>query len=164
MRTAAPGMLFGSANAGNAKYAAIYIGHPISLTAVEASTEEEAFWPFGPTDEPVDTSVLIGFFGGVRGEEADDLLPMIEEEPTKQLGFREHIVGELTAITRALTVVAILHYLWISFGSSLLYPNGQEHLWTARSLWGHRQYGRRLDSHDRSHRKAVDRLLQQRLR
>ena len=77
----------GSANAGNANYAAIYIEHPVSFTAVEAPTEEEAFWPFGPTDEPVDTSGLIGFFGGVRGEEADDSLLMVEEKPTKQLGF-----------------------------------------------------------------------------
>ena len=44
-----------------------------------------------------------------------------------------------------------------------LCPNGQEHLWTARSLSGHHQYGRRVGANDRSHREATDRL-QQRLR
>ena len=101
----------GSANTGNANYAANYIGHPISFTAVEAPTEEEASWPFGSTDEPFDTSGLFGSFGGVSGEETDDSLFMAEGEPTQQLGFREHIVGGLTAMTRALVMVAILHYL-----------------------------------------------------
>ena len=86
---------------------------------MEAPTEEEAFWPFGPTDEPFDTSGLFGSFGGVSGEETDDSLFMVEEEPAQQLGFREHIVGGLTAMTRALVMVAILHYLWLSFGNSL---------------------------------------------
>ena len=36
----------GSANAGNANYAADYIDHPISFTVEEAPTEEEAFWPY----------------------------------------------------------------------------------------------------------------------
>ena len=44
---------------------------------------------------------------------------MFEEEPAQPLGFREHIVGGLTAMTRALVMVAILHYLWLSFGNSL---------------------------------------------
>ena len=44
---------------------------------------------------------------------------MVEAEPAQQLGFREHIVGGLTAMTRALVMVAILHYLWLSFGNSL---------------------------------------------
>ena len=109
----------GSANADNANHAANYIDHPISFTEVEAPTEEEAFWPFGPKDKPVDTSGLFGSFGGGSGEETDDLLFMVEEEPAQQLGFREHIVGGLTAMTRALVMVAILHYLWLSFGNSL---------------------------------------------
>ena len=75
----------GSANAGNANYAANYIDHPISFTAVEAPTEEEAFWPFGPTDEPADTSGLFGSFGGVSGEETDDSLFVVENEPAQQL-------------------------------------------------------------------------------
>ena len=108
----------GSANTGNANYAANYIDHPISFTAAEAPTEEEAFRPFGPTDEPVDTSGLFGSFGGISGEKTDDSLFMVEEEPAQQLEFQEHIVGGLTAMTRALVMVAILHYLWLSFGSS----------------------------------------------
>ena len=89
------------------------------FTAVEAPTEEEAFWPFGPTDEPVDTSGLFGSFGGVSGEETDDSLFMVEEEPAQKLGFREHIVGGLTAMAHALVMAAILQYLWLSFGNSL---------------------------------------------
>ena len=100
----------GSANAGNANYAANYIDHPISFTAVEAPTEEEAFWPFGPTDEPVDTSGLFGS-SAASVEKTDDSLFMVDEEPAQKLGFREHIVGGLTAMTRALVMVAILHYL-----------------------------------------------------
>ena len=71
----------GSANAGSANYAASYIDYPISFTAVEAPTEEEVFHPFGPMDEPGDTSELFRSSGGVSGEEADDSLFMVEEEP-----------------------------------------------------------------------------------
>ena len=86
----------GSANGGNVNYSANYIDHPISFAVVEAPTEE-AYWPFGPTDEPVDTSGLCGSFGRVNGEETGDSLFMVEEEPTRQLRFRERIVGGLTA-------------------------------------------------------------------
>ena len=109
----------GSANAGNANYFANYTDHAISFTAVEAPTEEEAFWPFGFTDELVDTSGLFRFFGGASGEKTDDSFFMVEEEPTQQLVLREHIVGGLTPTTRALVVVAILHCRWLSFGNSL---------------------------------------------
>ena len=72
-----------------------------------APTEEEEFGPIGPTDEPVDISGLFVSFGGVRGEKADDSLFLVEEEPAQQLGLREHIVEGLTAVTRALVMVAI---------------------------------------------------------
>ena len=74
---------------------------------MEAPTEEGAFYPFGPTDEPVAPSGLFGSFGGLSGEETDNSVFMIEQEPAQQLGFREHIVGDLTSITRAL-VMALL--------------------------------------------------------
>ena len=96
-----------------------YIDHPVSFTAVEGPTEEEAFWPFGPTDEPVDTSGLFRSFGGVSGEVTGDSLFMVEEEPTQQPGFRERIVGVWTAMNLALVMLAILHYLRLSFGNSL---------------------------------------------
>ena len=48
----------GCANADNANYAANYIDRAISFTAVEVPTEEEAFYPFGPTDDQGDTSGL----------------------------------------------------------------------------------------------------------
>ena len=85
----------------------------------EQEQQLEAFWQFGPTDEPADTSRLSRSLGGVSREETDDSLFVVEEEPAQQLGFREHIVGGLTAMTRALVMVAILHYLWRSFGNSL---------------------------------------------
>ena len=71
--------------------------------------EEETLWPFGPTDEPVDTSGLIGSFGGISGEETGDSLFMVEQEPAQQLGFRARIVGGLTAMTRALVRGTILN-------------------------------------------------------
>ena len=101
-----------TANAGDANYAAShYIDHTVSFTTVEVPTEEEMFWSFGPTDEPIDTSGMFGPFGGVSGEVTDDSLFMVVEEPAQELGFREHIVDGLTAMTRALVIVAILHYL-----------------------------------------------------
>ena len=96
-----------------------YIDHPISFTAVEAPTEEEAFWPFGLTNEPVDTSRLFGSFGDVSGEEIGDSLFMVEEEPAQQLVFREHIVGGLSTTISVVVMVAILHYVWLSFGNSI---------------------------------------------
>ena len=44
---------------------------------------------------------------------------MVEEEPAQQLGFRKHIVGGLTTTISVVVMVAILHYLWLSFGNSL---------------------------------------------
>ena len=44
---------------------------------------------------------------------------MVEGELAQQMGFREHVVGGLTAMTRALVMGAILHYLWFSFGNFL---------------------------------------------
>ena len=55
----------------------------------------------------------------VSGEVTGDSFFMVEEEPAQQLGFREHIVGGLAAMTRALAMVVILHYLSLSFGNSL---------------------------------------------
>ena len=81
---------------------------------------------------------------------------MVEEEPAQQLGFLEHIVGGLTAITRALVMVAIIPHLRLSCGYSVLYR-------TAPNPWGHHQYGGRVGSHGRPHREVADRL-QQRLR
>ena len=56
---------------------------------------------------------------GVTGEGTDYALFMFEVEPTQQLGFREHIVGGLTAMTLALVMVAFLHCLWVSIVNSV---------------------------------------------
>ena len=109
----------GSSSAGNDNYAANYIDHPISLTAVGAPAEEEAFWPFGPTDEPVDTSGLFGSFGGVNEEQTDDMLFTVEEKSAVRLGLREYIVGSLSAMTRALVMVSILYSLLFLLSNSL---------------------------------------------
>lgn len=48
-----------SADAGNETTAAShYINDPIAYTALEAPTEQDEFGPFGPTNEPIDTSGL----------------------------------------------------------------------------------------------------------
>ena len=60
---------FSNAN-GSANYVASYDpDQPVSFTAVEGPVEQEAFWPFGPTDESDDTSGLFGSFGGLSQEE-----------------------------------------------------------------------------------------------
>ena len=80
MRTAAPSMV-------SAVQTPVTPTRPLtasitrSHSPVEAPTEEETFRPFGPTDEPVDTSGLFGSFGGISGEETGDSLFMVEEEP-----------------------------------------------------------------------------------
>ena len=56
-------------------------------------------------------------FGDVSGQETDYSLFMVEEELAEQLEFREQIVEGLTAMTRALVMVAIdILRMWLSFG------------------------------------------------
>lgn len=52
--------------------------HPISGTALEATTVEEAFWLSGASNEPVDTSDLFGAVGGVIGEETGGSAFLVE--------------------------------------------------------------------------------------
>ena len=72
----------------------------ISFTMVKVPTEEEGFWPFGPTNEPVasfrhsasgdvptDNSRLFGAFGGVPGEETGNPAFMTEEGLVRELSF-----------------------------------------------------------------------------
>ena len=58
-----------------------------SGTFVDPEQEQqlEAFWQFGPTDEPADTSRLSRSLGGVSREETDDSLFVVENEPAQQL-------------------------------------------------------------------------------
>lgn len=95
---------------GSAEYAACYDpDHPIAFTAVKAPIPEELFKPFGPTNEPVDTtSGLFGSFGGISGEETSF---MAEEGPALELGLRECAIGGLAAMIRAPVIVATLHQL-----------------------------------------------------
>ena len=97
----------GSANAGSANYDGSYINQAISFTEREEPTEEELFGPFGPTDELVENTGLFVSIGRFRGAGTDDSLFMVEEEPALQLRCREHIVGDLTALTSALVIVAL---------------------------------------------------------
>ena len=84
---------------------------------MEGLVEQGAFWPFGPIHEPDDTSGLFGSFGGPSGEETGGLAFIIEEAPVQELELRGRIVGILAAIARALVMMAMLHYLWLSFGN-----------------------------------------------
>ena len=98
---------------------------------MEESTEEERFWWFGPTDEPVvsfahwsfedvptDTSGLFGAFNGVVSEETGSTACMVEEGPVRELRLRDRISCGLTSIIYAQAMVAMIHYMWLSFDSS----------------------------------------------
>ena len=50
-----------------------------------------------------------------------DSLFMVDEEPAEQLRSREHNLGGLAPMTRALVMVAILHDLWQSFGNYFIH-------------------------------------------
>ena len=63
-------------------------------------------------------------------------------------------------MTRALVMVAILHYyLWLSLGNSLYAGMVKNTFYGQPEIFGgHRRYGGRVGSYDRSHRDAADRL------
>ena len=103
----------------------------ISFTAAETPTEKEEYWPFAPTDEPAasfgystsgdiptDASGIFGAFGGVTGEGAGSAVFMVKQGPVRGLGFRDRITGGLDFIVRALAMIVMIHYLWLSVGSS----------------------------------------------
>ena len=106
--------------------------HPCtSLTAEEALTQKEEPWPFGPTDEPVasfghsasgniptDTSGLFEAFGGVTGDKTDSAAFLVEKRPVRGLGLQDRITGGLASMIRALAIVTMIQYMWLSFGSS----------------------------------------------
>ena len=94
-------------------------------------TEKEEYWPFAPTDEPAasfgystsgdiptDASGIFGAFGGVTGEGAGSAVFMVKQGPVRGLGFRDRITGGLDFIVRALAMIVMIHYLWLSVGSS----------------------------------------------
>ena len=84
---------------------------------MKGSVEQEAFRSFGPIDEPYDTTGLFGSFGGLSGEETGRSAYMIDEGPVQELELCGRTVGVLAAIARALVMMAMLQYLWLSFGS-----------------------------------------------
>ena len=91
----------------------------ISFAAVEVPTREElskeqSFWPSGPTGEAVasfDTSGLFSGFEGATSEEATN-------SGAQARGTRTHITDTLTTLTRALVLAVMLHYVWLTLGSS----------------------------------------------
>lgn len=98
---------------------------------MEAAKEEEAYLPFGPTDKPVasfgylpsgddstNSSGLLGGFSGVTDEETDSLEIMVERGPVQGLWLRENVNGVLVAMIRGLVMLAMIHYMWLLFGSS----------------------------------------------
>ena len=44
---------------------------------------------------------------------------MIDGGQVQEPGFRERITRDLTAIIRTLAMMAMVHYLWLSYGSFL---------------------------------------------
>ena len=68
---------------------------------------------------PVDTNGLLGAFGGVTGEKTGSADLLAEERPARGLGLRDRTAGGLVFIVCALAIVAMIHYRWLSFGSSL---------------------------------------------
>ena len=76
----------------------------ISFSAVEAPTEEERFWPFGRTDDPVasfeysvsgdvptNNSGLLGGFDDVTGEKTGGVAVMVKKGPVRGLGLQNCI-------------------------------------------------------------------------
>ena len=102
-------------------------GQGISLATVEVSTrdeptKEQGFWPFGPADEPVasfDTSGWISGSGGAKREETEGSTFEIKEKRVRRLELRSHIIDILITLARALVMTVLLHYVWLTFGSSL---------------------------------------------
>ena len=85
-------------------------------------TKEQNFWPFGPTDEPVtsfDTSGWFSDYGGANSEETEGSTFELKEGPVQRLGPWNHITDTLTTLAHALVVAVLLHYGWLTFGSSL---------------------------------------------
>ena len=99
----------------------------ISFAAVEIPTRDEptkkhGFGPFRPTDEQVvsfDTSGWLSGSGGTNSEETERSIFEIEEGPIRMLELWSHIIDTLTTLARALVMVVLLHYVWLTFGSSL---------------------------------------------
>ena len=102
-------------------------GQDISFAAVEVPTrheptKEQGFGPFGSTDKAVASFGTSGWFsgsGGANGEETERSTFEIEEGPVRRLGLWNHIIDTLTTLARALVMVVLLHYVWLTFGSSL---------------------------------------------
>ena len=85
-------------------------------------TKEQGFGLFGSTDEPVPPFDTSGWFhgsGGANGEETEGSTFEIEGGPVRRLGLWSHIIDTLTTLARALVMVVLLHYIWLTFGSFL---------------------------------------------
>lgn len=96
--------------------------HLLSFTAVEAPTEAEAFWLFGPTTEPVDTRRLFGGFGGVTDEEAGGSAFIVEGGPVQERGLRQRITGRLAAMIRVLRRWWPWSTIWGSHSAACFMP------------------------------------------
>ena len=70
-------------------------------------------------DKPTNTNRLLGAFGDVTGEETGNAASMVEEWPIRRLGLRDCTFGGLASMIRALAMMVRIHYMWLSFGSSL---------------------------------------------
>ena len=92
----------------------------ISFAAVEVPTrdepsKEESFWPFGPTGVAVASFDTSGFFSGFGGTTSEETINSGAQAP----GTRTHITGTLKTLARALIMVVMLHYAWLTLGGFL---------------------------------------------
>lgn len=89
----------------------------MSLTTAEAPTRaapigEGGFRPLDLTDE------LVEPFGGVTGKKTINscLIAMVEEWLVRREWLWKRITGGLVAMIRSLTVITMIHYLWLMIG------------------------------------------------
>ena len=102
-------------------------GQGISFAAVEVPTrreptKEQGFGPFGSTDELVASFDTSGWFNGsrgVNGGETEGSTFEIEKGPVRRLGLWSYIIDTLTTLARALVMGISLHYVWLTFVSSV---------------------------------------------
>ena len=125
-------------------------------------------WPFGPTDKsfaslgrstsgdvPADSSGLFGAFSSITGEETESAFFRVEEGSIRGLGLRDRITGGLASMIRALAIMTMIDYLWLSFGSSFNFRVVSK---TTPDMFGwHHPLGGRVSSHGRSSRGTVKR-------
>ena len=58
-------------------------------------------------------------FGGVTGDKTGRVFFTLDERPVRGLRLRDRITGGLASMIRALAIMAMVHYLRLTFDTSL---------------------------------------------